>query len=431
MVENAKPLPGSDGPIDESERVELVDMLRGFALSGVLFSNVYLWFSGRILLEPAKLTSIMQNPVNVALEVFERYVTGGKFVTIFSFLFGIGLAVQFERARKRNQSAARFYLRRGSGMLLLALVHVSLWYGDILHIYALAGLFVLPFVDRKPKTILFWGLALSVLGPTSASVISAIIVPALSTPEAIATQSTNHAIRLAENHAHILQTFAHGSFGAVIEANFEAYWVQFINIGAIGFFFEVLGKILCGYGAYTWGLFRNVETHRRLWQRLLVVGLLVGIGVEFFRHTLPLVIDLPKTGLVAQIWTVMRRMLGSVHTLSLGSAHVALLSLASLRKWWQPKLAVLAPAGRMALTNYLMQTVLAMFVFYGIGLGAIGRIDGLTIFWLPVGIFVFQVASSHIWLRFFLYGPIEWCWRSYTYGCWQPMRRGATSNQGS
>jgi uncharacterized protein len=101
------------------------------------------------------------------------------------------------------------------------------------------------------------------------------------------------------------------------------------------------------------------------------------------------------------------------------------------RSTWQRVLSVLAPVGRMALTNYLSQTVISLFIFYGYGLGLIGTLGPKTIVALPIGIFVLQIGVSHLWLSRFRFGPVEWVWRSLTYGKAQPMRRASTEAPGA
>jgi len=405
--EMAKP-----APIGTSERLELIDILRGFALFGVFFSNVHVWFTGRIFLPADTRADILKNPANAVIDVFERYFTGGKFVTIFSFLFGLGLAVQFERAQKRGQSPTHFYLRRGSSMLLIALAHLFLiWYGDILHIYALAGFFVLWFAARSPRTAAIWGVLLTLGSGLTVKWMTTFIPQLQSSPAESAA-----AVALTEKtNSWMLALFATGSWSDIIRANAVGYWVRFVNLSAFGFFFEVLGRILLGYYAGRIGLFRDVQAKKQTFRVLLVGGLLCGVLAEALRQSL----EGGKNALLPGVL----RLLWHLHTVGIAALYIAALSLLFTRAWWQTKLGVFAPAGRMALTNYLSQSVLAIFIFYGVGLGWLGQVNPLTTLWVPVGIFTLQMIGSHFWLRNFRFGPVEWLWRSLTYGRRQPMRR--------
>ena len=205
------------GPIDTSDRLAIIDILRGFALCGVFFSNVHVWFSGRIFLPAAKQQELMSNTANVVIDALERHLSGGKFITIFSFLFGLGLAVQFDRAEKRSQPATRFYMRRGSTMLLLAGLHLFLlWFGDILHLYALAGFVVLLFLRRTPKTILAWGIGLTLFSGSAMKLISTVFPPLFTSPVELARQATARAALVEQTNAWMLSNFAHGSLVGII-----------------------------------------------------------------------------------------------------------------------------------------------------------------------------------------------------------------------
>ncbi|MBK9263805.1 MAG: DUF418 domain-containing protein [Polyangiaceae bacterium] len=107
----------------------------------------------------------------------------------------------------------------------------------------------------------------------------------------------------------------------------------------------------------------------------------------------------------------------------LAAFYVAALTLLTERPWWRDKLAIFGPAGQMAVTNYLSQSILAIIVYYGVGFGAIGDIGLRTTLYLPLSVFALQIAWSHVWLRHFRFGPVEWVWRSVTYGSMQPIRR--------
>lgn len=414
----------SSAPIDGSERLEILDILRGFALMGVFFSNVHVWFSGRIFLPKSQQDQIMADPVNAGIEAMERYLSGGKFVTIFSFLFGVGLAVQFDRAEKRSSSAVHFYLRRGSIMLLLGAAHLFLvWFGDILHLYALAGFVVLLFLRRKPSTILVWGLGLTLFSGACAKWLGTLIPPLFFSPEELALRALQQSPTMNQTDAWMLAQFKGNSWAAIVHANALGYWVRFVNWGALGFLGEVVGRVLLGYYAGRIGLFRDLRAHRRSFVVLLGVGLFLGVFAELLRQVLEKNNGHSVANGVGSLLPGFMRILSHLHTTGLAAFYIATLSLLVIRPWWQEKLHVFAPAGRMAITNYLSQSMIAIGIFYGVGLGHIGTVTAWTTFWMPLGILALQMVISQVWLRHFRFGPIEWVWRSLTYGRKQPMRR--------
>lgn len=408
-------------PLDASSRIAIIDILRGFALGGVLFSNVHVWFSGRIYLSSTRLHEVMSHPANVAIDAIERFLTGGKFITIFSFLFGMGLCMQFDRAEKRGQTHTGFYARRGAALLVLAAIHLFLlWFGDILHVYALLGFAVLFFSRRSPKTILVSGILFSIFGAAVAKWFTTFAQ--LASSEFAASVSTRAAL-IPRTNEWMLSIFAGGSFRQIVEANAVGYWVRFVDPSAIGFFLEVFGRILLGFYAGKAGFFRDVSAHRRMFHRLLVGGLIVGASGELIRYGLEQVrLDQAPTAVQLFLPGFMR-IFGDLHTAGTAAFYVAALTLLAERPWWRDKFAIFAPVGQMAVTNYLSQSVLAIIIYYGVGFGVIGDIGLRTTLYLPLSVFALQIAWSHAWLRYFRFGPVEWVWRSVTYGSMQPIRR--------
>ena len=155
-------------PVDGGQRLVLLDALRGFALCGVFLSNVYVWFSGRVLLSPAQAQAL--NASEPLLDTVARFTINllvfGKFITLFSFLFGLGFAVQLGRAEQRGASIVPLYLRRMVVLLLIGLAHMFLiWFGDILSSYALMGVALLLFRNRSDKTLWIFAVLSALVAP--------------------------------------------------------------------------------------------------------------------------------------------------------------------------------------------------------------------------------------------------------------------------
>lgn len=396
-------MPGPAAPVAPHERQPLIDALRGLALAGVLLANLGYLSLYDFTTEAARAALPSAAFDHIALTAME-WLVNSKAITVFSLLFGLGFAIQLERAQARGVGGIRHYLRRLGWLLLIGLAHSYLiWWGDILTIYAVVGLLLVVFRHLPDRWLLWGGLFIAVLLP-------GLIGPWLNS--VLDGESQRSAI-----YARSLLAFLSDSWRDSYAANTAlVHWTRLMNWSLVCF---VLGRFLLGYWAGRRQLLQRAEQHLPLLRRILVgaavVALVAGLllmlcnaNPEWREHT-------PGRLLRSTSFRLL--------PLSLAVAYVALFALLFQRAAWRRVLGVMAPLGRMALTNYLMQSVLGIFLFYGIGLG-IGPWTGASgwlLAWL--GILAAQIVFSHLWLARFRYGPCEWAWRSLTYGKWQPIRR--------
>ncbi|MFP2906218.1 DUF418 domain-containing protein [Pyxidicoccus sp. 3LFB2] len=406
------------------DRVILLDTLRGFALCGVFMANVYLWFSGRMFLSRAQFEATYANPTwldSVVNHAFAPLI-GGRFITLFSFLFGLGFAVQLGRAEGRGTSGIPLYVRRLVVMLGLGLVHRFLFFqGDIVTTYALLGFVLLLFHGRSDRTLLVWASVLIFLGPALAQLLVRL-------PQLLGTPGAEAAAKAANEHAtavraRVLEAFLHGSWLDTVRDGATYYFGDLWRMLRI-FLPVILGRFLLGLWAGRRRLFQDAPQHLGFFRRLLGWGLGVGLvasglGVlvgQLFQRKLLLPDTLPWLPWV----------MGPVrHLAELGmaGAYAAAITLLFQRDAWRRRLEVFAAVGRMALSNYLLQTVMGVLLFYGYGLGLMGKLGSAAQLGAALALFALQLLLSHVWLRHFRFGPVEWVTRSLTYGRAQPMRR--------
>ena len=155
-------------PVPARERIDILDVLRGFALLGVLVANALWYFSGFAELSEQDVLRLPANPLDPAVFELERFFVSGKFITIFSFLFGMGFALQMRRAEEAGAPVKRLYRRRMTWLLAFGIAHALLaFYGDVLHLYALLGLLLIGWVTRSEKALICWGLAFAVVLPVA------------------------------------------------------------------------------------------------------------------------------------------------------------------------------------------------------------------------------------------------------------------------
>jgi len=410
-------------PVDTLERLTLLDVLRGFALCGVFLSNVNMWFSGRLFLPQERVQAMMAKPVNnIATYAFGFFIFG-KFVTMFSFLFGAGFAIQLIRAEGRGASVVPIYARRLGAMLLIGLVHTfALWYGDILSLYAVMGLSLLLFRRCSDKSLLFWGLVLVLVFPLLFSVGERFLPLLFHSREEVAAASKEAMARSVEHNARTLADFEGGSYLTAMRASTRFLVEDFLfRWMMIPFLSVTVGKFLLGFYAGRRRLFHEPSMHLPLFRRLLVWGLVIGVIGSGF-GTVMRYLSVNKIVQGPLSWRFLLPPLQEGGQLGLGMFYISALTLLFQRPAARRFLSALAPAGRMAVTNYLSQSIISVLIFYGIGLGLIGKVGPALCLALALGLFVVQMVWSRLWLSSFRFGPVEWLWRSMTYGRAQPMR---------
>ncbi|HZI13637.1 MAG TPA: DUF418 domain-containing protein [Myxococcus sp.] len=413
-------------PVDASERLALLDVLRGFALCGVFVSNVFMWFSGRAFLPRAQLDAARASASLLDTVVTQLYMglVSGKFITIFSFLFGLGFAVQMSRAEARGASITPLYSRRLVVMLGMGLTHLLLlWYGDILSTYAVLGFGLLLFRKRSDRVLLICAGLFVLVWPVISTAILKLPQLLAETPEAGAALAKAATERSAAVKADALAAFSGGGWLDVARASTTFYVRDFLPIIAATLL-TTFARFLLGLVAGRRRLFHDAPQHLRLFRRLLAWGLVAGVigsGTGLVLQQLMMRKILTPESMPAWVPFVMAPV-RNMGELGFAAVYLSGLTLLFQRAAWQRVLGVLAPVGRMALTNYLSQTVISVLFFYGYGLGQVTKLGPSTSVAFCLGVFAVQVVWSHLWLSRFRFGPAEWVWRSLTYGKAQPMR---------
>lgn len=393
-------------PISLKERIEVLDVMRGFAILGILIGNMQ-WFSGYGMMPPA--VAALGTATDHIVQFLVHFFVEGKFYSIFSFLFGFGFALQIAKAEERGDERASFFKRRMFWLLIIGFAHgFFIWAGDILSVYAISGFILILFRRKSNRSIIKW-----VVGFWLAPVLVYVLLYAL---------FVNFAPPEASAVAPVAGQFA-GWNKAVADVAGGNYWqifsdynLKYIAGRYAGLFFEMrwtklLAMFLLGFYAYRRGIFHNLSEHRPFIRRVLIYGLILGIiGNAVLAWTMSVQnLFIPSAvGILGTIGYV-------VGVPSLALAYVAAIALLWRKDLWQRVLSILAPVGRMALTNYIMQSVICVFLFYGYGFGLYGSFYAAKATLAALAIFVFQIIFSTVWLRFFTHGPLEWIWRQLTY----------------
>jgi uncharacterized protein len=386
------------------DRIDLLDALRGFALLGILFANIQDW-SGWLALTEEERISIAGD---VAAQSYRGIMTAlveGKFYTIFSFLFGLGFALQLSRLEQRGAPGAAIYRRRLLVLLAIGIVHLVLvWEGDILTLYALLGL-LLPFLRRWSDRSLLIAAAVLILLPLPGFA----LVHAVDLDPDLRLKELGYWIwdRLGGDTEQEKMWRAREDWGSFLTWTLSGWPFRLGGLIESWRIPKVLAIMMLGLWAGRRLVAGDLLTDRRRLKRIAVIGFAVGLPANIAYAAIGgLEQDDVSSGFAASAAY-------AVGVVPLGLAYAA--SFALLWPRGQRLLAILAAPGRMALTNYLSHSLLCIALFYGVGFGLFATLTPIGICAIALAIFALQILWSHLWLRRFDQGPMEAVWRRLTY----------------
>ncbi|MCP3963940.1 MAG: DUF418 domain-containing protein [bacterium] len=382
------------GPTPPGERIAVVDELRGFAVLGILVVNMTVFKSASAYTPTAvgEWTGGLDRFVSDLI----LFAATGKFYLLFTFLFGLGFHLQLERAEARRVAFEGRFVRRMAVLLLIGLAHaLLLWSGDILTKYALAGVLLLLFRRLGPRALVAWAVTLAI------------------TAFLLSGSVTQEAGRQAEElKAVAAEVYGTGSYLEI--RHFARMEIEYIfrPLPLLVLLGVILSYFLVGLAVGRTGLFQEPEKHfdrlRRLMPWLLGAGLLGNL-------VMLMALRGAEPGELSP-----RLLLGSLALLvsgpSLTASYVCGMILLFQRARWRRVLQPLAAVGRMALTNYLLQSLVCTTLFYGYGLGLYGKVGPAQGLGICLVVFALQALFSTAWLRWFRFGPVEWVWRTAIYG---------------
>lgn len=391
--------------ITQNNRLVIVDALRGFALAGVAIVHM-----GEQYIAGPTPEGFMEGVNSLPDQIISgtiAFLIIGKFFALFSILFGLSFGIQMESAAKRGVDFSLRFLWRAVLLFLIGSVHQLFYRGDILTIYALLVPFLIPFYKVNNK----WLLGIAAIFFLSIPRFISFGIFGNESLFGIHQMIDNTAPMIGE-YLRILQT---GSFSELAQTN-AIYGMKSkmdFQLSFFGRFYYTFGYFLLGLWMTKIGLFRNLETYlpnvkkALKWSFGFLVLAIILTASTFM--TAPQPIDFSKAHQVLGI--------NFMDMVSLAFTMIILCSFILLyqKAEWEKRLSFFAPYGRMALTNYILQSVIGTFILFGWGLGYIGQIRTLYLFLISILLITFQTLFSKFWLSKFKYGPLEWLWRSGTY----------------
>ena len=395
------------------QRIEIIDALRGFALAGIVFCHMLENFVASPMTASA-METMNPNVIDQIADGFVSFFFRGKFFALFSFLFGLSFFIQMDNGNKRGAYFGGRFLWRLIILFAIGFVHSMFYRGDILTLYAALGIFLIPFYKINNKWILGFS-ALLFLGLGRYLVFYFTNGEGLLMKEEISPDSP-----MIKAYFNILQN---GSITEVfasnaIEGNLTKAEFQFgvFSRGYLTFGFFLLGLFI---GRIE--LFKNYLTEKKFLKKLWIGGLiLLGISilamVAIFSSMGP---DVSFNSWTSMFGLTFYDFMNVAMTILIVAIFVILYKKVKPQRFLQKFI----PYGKMALTNYFLQSVIGTFIFFGWGLGYLTKIPNSYVFLMAIVLIAIQMWLSKIWLKYFYYGPLEWLWRSLTFFKLMPLKR--------
>jgi uncharacterized protein len=393
----------SKNTASRGDRIAVVDILRAFALFGIIVTHSA---GGYLAGRPPEPGFMAFGPVDEMFAQLDSLFVFGKFFTIFSFLFGLSFAIQMRGAEQKGASFAGRFSWRLVVLGLIALAHGLFYTGDILIIYVALGFLLIPFRNLGTKTLVVLATLLIFNVP---GLLLGLLPAEPPSPEMqrLAMESAR-AQFAAKQSGGFTELFAitYGA-GFVSKMMFQLYtgrlWITF-------------GLFLLGLAAGRARIFTESDESRTLFTKLFI-----GAGVIALATTVITVLN--SAAFAPPILPpALSRFLMTAQHATLSAFYVAAVTLLYWRDPVHGLLTKLAPVGKMGLTVYLSQTVFGLALFYGIGLGMLGKMGVAAAIGWGIAFYVVQIIIARAWMRRFTMGPVEWAWRSLTYFELQPLR---------
>ena len=400
-------------PVAAPERIQALDVLRGFAVLGILVMNIRSYaMPSSAYFFPVAYGDL--EGINYWVWYLSDLFFNLKLISIFSMLFGAGVILMHDRASAAGRGWTGLHYRRMGVLWLIGMVHAYLfWDGDILVSYAVCGLLLFLFRMVCPSRLLITGLIFLVVGS------GLMILGGVSAPYWGEEQFAEFNAEWQPTEEKLEEELAAMTGSWLDEIKHRAPKVLEMHLFIIPYymFWRGIGMMLLGMAFFRWGWLRG-EASRRLYITLIVLGLVVGLPLT--------AIGIHRQ--VASGWEpiysfFLASQFGYWGSILIALGYVGGVMLLFRAKIWQNLTMRFAAVGRMAFTNYLLQTIICTTLFYGRGFGLFGEVERIGQAGIVIFVFVFQLAVSPVWLRHFRFGPVEWLWRSLSYGSRQPMRR--------
>jgi uncharacterized protein len=406
-------------PISPIRRIGLIDALRGFAILGILMVNMPAMFTPgvKVIMMP----TLGNGTVEILANSFIVFFFTGKFFVLFSLLFGFGFYIFLHKDGKMLPEVVMAFQKRLLWLFVFGLMHVTLlWEGDILIFYALFGFLLLLFRKSSNRKITIWIFIFLLFPIMLIGIISLLPIFFASNPQAMEAYTQGNQEQLSQTIELIQRAYtvySTGTYAEIISMNWEQ-WL-FVLVGVFVFYPTCMAMFLLGLIMGRKELFNNAEAHLPFYRKLFWMSLIVGIPL----NSLLLFTITKASGGAIDHWVLLERASGIFGGVAFLCTYVSGLILLYYSGKHSHLFSWFSAVGRMALTNYITHSFLALILFRSIGFGWYGKPEVWQGILLTFLIFGLQIVFSKWWLGKFRFGPMEWLWRTLTYGKAQPFKR--------
>ncbi len=432
---NQTPDPKSLTPQLATERIHSLDVMRGIVLFGILLMNIVMFGLYGSYNDPTVAGG--STGFNLFSWAANNMLFEGTMRALFSLLFGVGMFVLLDRLEKKGAglSAADIYFRRLLWLLLFGLIHgyLLLWTGEILFNYALMGFLVYVFRNMAPSKLVIVATVLFSIGALwNYAEHRSNIQFVNAAEEARAIREDGGALSFEKREVlHDWETMEHKRSPEYVEAFNEkmhgGYFSLVAHLAPINMKYDkkfayrydvwdILSMMLLGIALFKWDILSAKRSYR-FYGVMLALGYLFGLSVNYYETHLIMSNDFSFLAFSQSYITY------DIGRVGMAIGHIGLIMVfckIPYGRWLKNRLGA---AGKMALTNYIMHSVICMFVFTGVGFSLFGKLQRYELLYVVFSIWIFQLIISPIWLKYFYYGPLEWLWRNLSYGKRHPFRK--------
>ncbi len=405
-------------PVESKARIQILDILRGFAILGILMVNMPVFNSPFV----ARLSNftIWESAPNQIADIFIRFLFEGKFYSLFSILFGIGFFLFLQKQNESGKSIIPTFRRRLFYLLIFGVLHITLlWFGDILFFYALFGFILILFKKKSTRGLKKWIITMILIPVVFTGLAVLMVTLGKMHPEGaeqIEASFAQQEQQMRDVSERALEIYPSGSFSEIIDIRLTE-WKNTLG-GILVFYPNVFAMFLLGFYFAKKGWLFNIKENIAVFRKMFWYGLILGIiGNAIYTYGMhhSSQMDMNPTTFVAMIGFGF-----GVPAMTL--FYIASFALAIEKGFFNWCTKMLAPVGRMALTNYLLQSIICTTLYYSYGGGLYGQVNIWQGIILTFVIFILQIFFSRFWLNRYYYGPFEWLWRSLTYNKTQKFK---------
>jgi uncharacterized protein len=402
------------GPAAEAERILALDALRGLGVMGILVMNIQSFSTiSAAYINPTAVKPLQGS--DLWMWLIGELAADEKFMAIFSMLFGAGIALLTSRIEARGSKPTRIFLRRCVWLMLFGILHAYLlWSGDILYTYGVCGLLVYPLRRMAPRRLLAVGLLVVALG-SALSILTGWSMKFWDPKDAAGFEETiwrPPPQRVATEIAAYRDNWK-GQMRARIPDAIAGETSVFLFYSL----WRAAGLMLVGMALYKWGVL-TASRSARFYLRWIIAGALIGFPLILYGAWRDI-----QDGWSMRYSFFFGSQFNYWGSLGVAMAWIGLVMLGCRAPAALPAMRRLGAVGRMAFSNYILETVICTTIFYGHGLGLFARLDRVQGGAIVVAVWIFVFVFSQVWMRNFSFGPLEWLWRSLTYLEREPFRR--------